>query len=86
MYCGFQNATNARNFPGLNFTPEEMAQSVAYAHGRGAKVLNLYTLFTQNPANWQIGINYAMYGGGSRPFDQALGDRNFFGAFLSRNF
>ncbi len=39
VYCGFQNATNARNFPGLNFTPDEMARSVAYAHQRGAKVL-----------------------------------------------
>ena len=32
VYCGFQNATNARNFPGLNFTPEEMEESVDYAH------------------------------------------------------
>ncbi len=39
VYCGFQNATNARNFPGLNFTVEEMAQGAAYAHERGAKVL-----------------------------------------------
>lgn len=39
VYCGFQNATNARNFPGLNFTPAEMERSVAYAHGKGAKVL-----------------------------------------------
>lgn len=39
VYCGFQNATNARNFPGLNFTPEELEESVAYAHARGAKVL-----------------------------------------------
>lgn len=39
VYCGFQNATNARNFPGLNFTPDEMAEGVAYAHARGAKVL-----------------------------------------------
>ncbi len=39
VYCGFQNATNARNFPGLNFTPEELEKSVAYAHERGAKVL-----------------------------------------------
>lgn len=39
VYCGFQNATNARNFPGLNFTPEEMKQGLAYAHERGAKVL-----------------------------------------------
>ncbi len=39
VYCGFRNATNARNFPGLNFTPEELAEAVAYAHRRGAKVL-----------------------------------------------
>jgi len=39
IYCGFRNATNARNFPGLNFTPEELQASVAYAHARGAKVL-----------------------------------------------
>lgn len=39
VYCGFQNETNARNFPGLNFTPKEMAAGVSYAHERGAKVL-----------------------------------------------
>lgn len=39
VYCGFQNATNARNFPGLNFTPEELEKSVVYAHQHGAKVL-----------------------------------------------
>lgn len=39
VYCGFQDATNARNFPGLNFTPQELEDSVAYAHARGARVL-----------------------------------------------
>lgn len=39
VYCGFQNATNARNFPGLNFTPEELEEAVTYAHSRSAKVL-----------------------------------------------
>src|SRR5688500_17904499 len=39
VYCGFQNATNARNFPGLNFTPDEMARGIAYAHERGGTVL-----------------------------------------------
>lgn len=39
VYCGFQNATNARNFPGLNFTPAELDQAVGYAHDRQAKVL-----------------------------------------------
>lgn len=39
VYCGFQNATNARNFPGLNFTPAELVEGVAYAHRKGTKVL-----------------------------------------------
>ncbi len=38
VYCGFQNATNARNFPGLNFTSDEMAESIVYAHQHGTKV------------------------------------------------
>ena len=39
VYCGLQNETNARNFPGLNFTPAELEQSLSYAHDREAKVL-----------------------------------------------
>ncbi len=39
VYCGFQNATNARNFPGLNFTLPELERGVAQAHEKGAKVL-----------------------------------------------
>lgn len=39
VYCGLRNATNARNFPGLNFTPDELKQAVDYAHDHGARVL-----------------------------------------------
>ena len=39
VYCGFADETNARNFPGLNFSREEMGESIAYAHARGARVL-----------------------------------------------
>ena len=39
VYCGFQDATNARNFPGLNFSRKEMEENVAWAKARGAKVL-----------------------------------------------
>lgn len=39
VYCGFRNATNARNFPGLNFTDEELEGAVDYAHADGARVL-----------------------------------------------
>lgn len=39
VYCGYQGPTNARNFPGLNFTPQEMRDAAAYAHDHGAKIL-----------------------------------------------
>ena len=39
IYCGFADETNARNFPGLNFSREEMADAVSHAQARGAKVL-----------------------------------------------
>ncbi len=39
IYCGFADETNARNFTGLNFGRDEMAAGIAFAHGRGAKVL-----------------------------------------------
>ena len=39
VYCGFQNATNARNFPGLNFTVAELAEGIRFAHARKAKIL-----------------------------------------------
>ncbi|WP_338723364.1 peptidase U32 family protein [Devosia sp. XK-2] len=37
VYCGFRDETNARNFPGLNFTRDELRQAVAYGHARGVQ-------------------------------------------------
>ncbi|MFD2648086.1 peptidase U32 family protein [Devosia albogilva] len=37
VYCGFRDETNARNFPGLNFTREELRQAVAHGHSRGVQ-------------------------------------------------
>lgn len=39
VYCGFADETNARNFPGLNFSRDEMQAGIDYAHRRGSKVL-----------------------------------------------
>jgi len=65
VYCGFRNATNARNFPGLNFTPEELQASAAYAHARGAKVL--LALNTYPPAGkvdlWRQAADLGMRAG-----------------------
>ena len=38
VYCGFNDETNARNFPGLNFSRREMAEAVQYAHARGTRI------------------------------------------------
>jgi collagenase-like PrtC family protease len=37
VYCGFRDETNARNFPGLNFSREELRQSIALAHRKGVE-------------------------------------------------
>jgi len=52
---------------------------------QGAKSANFIVTFTQNPANWAIGVNYAKFWGGS-VFDQPMRDKDFFGAYISRNF
>ncbi len=38
VYIGFRSPTNLRNLPGLNFSVEEAAEGVRYAHQRGAEV------------------------------------------------
>jgi putative protease len=59
VYCGFQNATNARNFPGLNFTPEELEDAVLYAHNKGTKVLLAINTFPPagNTNLWRTSIH-----------------------------
>jgi putative protease len=50
VYIGFQSPTNLRNLPGLNFSVEEAADGVQYAHQRGAEVyvtVNTYPLDDQ---------------------------------------
>lgn len=39
IYCGFRNETNARNFPGLNFSTNELARAVEDAGERGVSTL-----------------------------------------------
>ena len=45
VYVGFRDQTNARAFPGLNFTEADLRSGIEYAHSRGRKVyvaLNTY--------------------------------------------
>jgi putative protease len=55
VYCGFRDETNARNFPGLNFSPQEMAEGIRFAHGNGSKVLVAINTFAraQNTDLWR---------------------------------
>lgn len=47
VYCGFRDETNARNFPGLNFSPQEMAEGIRFAHAHGSKVLVAINTFAR---------------------------------------
>jgi len=49
VYCGLANATNARNFPGLNFSVPELEKSIAYARKGGTKVLLAVNSFATAP-------------------------------------
>jgi len=37
VYCGFRDETNARNFPGLNFSRDELREAIAYARSKGTQ-------------------------------------------------
>ncbi len=61
VYLGFRDETNARNFPGLNFSRAELAEGVAYAHDHGAKVLVAINTFPRagQPEIWHQAIDDA---------------------------
>ncbi|MGE5767364.1 MAG: ubiquinone anaerobic biosynthesis protein UbiU [Bacteroidota bacterium] len=61
VYCGFNDETNARNFPGLNFSREELRAAIGYAHGRGARVLVAVNTFPRAGAGalWQRAVDDA---------------------------
>jgi putative protease len=52
VYFGFRDDTNARHFPGLNFTPETAAEGVRYARARGVRVFLAINTYPQ-PAGWE---------------------------------
>ena len=52
VYMGFRDATNARNFPGLNFDERAAERGIRYAHERGCKVLLALNTYPQ-PQTWE---------------------------------
>lgn len=61
VYCGFADETNARNFPGLNFSRAELAEAIIYAGARGAKVLVAINTFPRagEEALWHRAVDDA---------------------------
>ena len=66
VYCGFSDETNARNFPGLNFSRREMADAIRYAHVSGSRVL--------------VAINTFPRAGALELWHRAVGDAEQLGA------
>ncbi len=61
VYLGFKDATNARNFTGLNFDPQSMREGVRYAHDRRRKVLLALNTYPQagNWSSWTAAVDRA---------------------------
>ncbi|UYG07674.1 ubiquinone anaerobic biosynthesis protein UbiU [Halomonas sp. M4R1S46] len=51
VYFGFQNATNARQFAGLNFSDRRAREGIAYARARGKRVFCAINTYPQ-PDGW----------------------------------
>ncbi|WP_296690985.1 peptidase U32 family protein [Rhodoferax sp.] len=65
VYLGFRDATNARNFAGLNFDEAAIATGIRYAHDRGRKVLLALNTYPQaaSPQVWRSAIDRAAQSG-----------------------
>jgi putative protease len=61
VYLGFRDETNARNFPGLNFSRAELEEGLAYAHARGARIYVAVNTFPEagNPGPWRRAVDDA---------------------------
>jgi putative protease len=65
VYLGFRDATNARNFAGLNFDDAAIAQGIDYAQRRGCKVLLALNTYPQPGAVqlWRAAVDRAARAG-----------------------
>jgi O2-independent ubiquinone biosynthesis protein UbiU len=62
VYLGLRDATNARNFAGLNFDAVAIATGIRYAHERGCKVFMALNTYPQasNPGLWRSALDQAV--------------------------
>ncbi|MEJ5022341.1 peptidase U32 family protein [Ochrobactrum vermis] len=66
VYCGFRDETNARNFPGLNFSRDELRDAIQFAHARKTQVF--------------VAINTFMRAGDENIWYRAVDDASALGA------
>ena len=61
VYVGFRDRTNARNYPGLNFSRPELGQAIASAHRAGRKFYVAVNTFPAagNPGPWRRAVDDA---------------------------
>src|ERR1035437_2380478 len=65
VYLGFRDATNARNFAGLNFDEAAINSGIRYAQDRGRKVLLALNTYPQaaSPQLWRGAVDRAVQSG-----------------------
>jgi len=65
VYLGFRDATNARNFAGLNFDEAAVNSGIRYAHERGRKVFVALNTYPQaaSPEVWCRAVDLAAQSG-----------------------
>ena len=61
VYCGFSDETNARNFPGLNFSRSELGECIAYANDKNVATLVAINTFMRagNETLWYQAVDDA---------------------------
>lgn len=61
VYLGLKDATNARNFAGLNFDDKTAREGIRYAHDRGRKVLMAINTYAQGAdiSKWKRAVDNA---------------------------
>ncbi len=61
VYLGFRDETNARNFPGLNFSETEAGEAIREAHAQGRKIYVAINTFPRagDEALWQRAVDTA---------------------------
>ena len=65
VYVGFRDETNARNFPGLNFSRQDLIEGVAYAHRHACQLFVAINTYARAGAEaiWHQAVDDAAQSG-----------------------